>query len=112
MQPLTGPVAAQSWSVRALSAGAVHKERHSVGQRSFRTPYEYFMAIFTHIDMFLMVRLTSKKFEARDMLPKEWGELLKLIRVTVLATHYALCARADLSATKSHNKFPGCTRLL
>jgi len=68
--------------------------------------------VFARAFFVATVRLTSKKFEARDMMPKEWGELLKLIRVTVLATHYAFCARADLRATKSHNKIPGCTRLL
>jgi len=103
MEPVGRSVATQSWSVRALSGEVIHEEGDSIGPGRSRKPYDYFMAMFPLKQMVLMVRLTSTKLEARGMRPTTGGELLKFIGVTVLATRYEFCARADLWATKARN---------
>jgi len=105
MEPVGGSVATQSRSVRALSGEVIHEEGDSIGPGRSRKPYGYFMAMFPLKQMVLMVRLTSTKLEARGMRPTTGGELLKFIGVTVLATRYEFCARADLWATKARNKY-------
>jgi len=111
MEPVGGPVATQSWSVRALSGEVIHEEGDSIGPGRSRKPYDCFMAMFPLKQMVLMVRLTSTKLAARGMRPTTGGELLNFIGVTVLATRYEFCARADLWATKSSQIKPGRTHL-
>jgi len=103
--PVGGPVPTQGWSVGTLSGGVIHEEGDTIGPGRTRTPYDYFMAMFPHKQLALMVRLTSFKLEARGMRPTTGGELLKFVGVTVLATRYEFCARAYLWATKARNKY-------
>jgi len=63
------------------------------------------MAMFPMRKLVLIFRLTSTKLQAWGMRPTTGGEELKFICVTVLATRYAFCARADLWATKARNKY-------
>jgi len=104
-EPVDGPVSTQGWSVRTLSGEVIHGEGDTIGHERTWTPYDYFMAMFPHKQLALMVRLTSSKLETRDMRPITGRELLKFVGVTMLATRYEFCARADLWATKARNKY-------
>ena len=105
MQPVGGPVATQSRSVRTLAGEVIHEEGDSIGPGRARKPYEYFLETFPHKQMVLLVRLASTKLTAWGTRPTTVGDLLNIIGVTVLAARYEFCARADLWATKTGNKY-------
>jgi Transposase IS4 len=62
-----------------------------------RSPYEYFMALFTQDQLARIVRLTSRGLEDRDKTATSAGEVLKLIGVLLLATRFEFGNRHDYS---------------
>jgi len=102
-EPVGGPQARRTWSVRTLPGEVISEEGDTVGQT--RTPYDYFSAMFPMNQLTRMVRLTSPALEGRGMQPTTRGELLKSIGVTILATRYELGSRAELSSTKPRNPY-------
>jgi len=102
-EPVGGPVARRTWSVRTLPGEVIFEEGDMLGQT--RTPYDYFLAMFPMDQLTRMVRLTSPALEGRGMQPTTRGELLKFIGVTILATHYEFGSRADLWSTKPRNPY-------
>jgi len=89
--------------VRTLPGEVIFEEGDTVGQT--RTPYDYFLAMFSMNQLTRMVRLTSPALEGRGMQPTTRGELLKFIGVTMLATRYEFGSRAELWSTKPRNSY-------
>lgn len=103
-EPVGGPVPRQWWSVSTPAGEFIQEEGNTMGPGASRAVCDYFMAMFPMDQLVRMVRLTSIKLLSRGAQPTTAGEVLKFIGVTLLATRYELCSRADLWSTKARNK--------
>jgi len=102
-EPVGGPVARRTWSVRTLPGEVIFEEGDTVGQT--RTPYDYFLAMFPMDQLTRMLRQTSFSLEGRGTQPTTRGELLKFMGVTILAIRYDFSSRAELWSTKPRNPY-------
>lgn len=104
-EPVGGPVSRQWWLVRTPAEEVIQEEGDTMGSGASWTAYGYFMAKFPMEQLVRMVRMTSIKLRARGAQSTTARKVLKFIGVTLLATRYEFCSRADLWSTKARNKY-------
>jgi hypothetical protein len=103
LEPVGGAVPYRPWSMATATGETIIEGGNSGPATSPRRPFDYFLAVFPHTQLFRMVCLTSKILSRNGKRSLCAGEMLKFIGILVFGTRYMFRKRSDLWSTEVRN---------